>query len=114
MILRTIIEKGYYKNLKKYISDDPIYQDYIKNNDIELSDFDRFCIDHCVDINLALKELCEQKVIIDETINELKSVQKWLDKYNFDGYYPTLEYRINKLQAVIDDLNNKGGGDSEI
>lgn len=46
----------YNKNLKLYLKDDTIYQAYLKKELKEISDFDRFCINHCEDIDNMLKE----------------------------------------------------------
>ena len=43
------------KRLRDYIKDDVIYQDYKKGIKPE-SDFDRFCIQHCEDIEELLNE----------------------------------------------------------
>lgn len=85
-----LIDKTYYKNLKKYLKDDVIYQDYIKNKNIDISDFDRFCIDHCVDIQFALKE-CET----------LEMIKRELKKENIS---------IDKIKKII----SKGGDENEI
>ena len=43
------------QRLQEYISTDEIYQDY-KNGKTNLSDFDKFCIQHCKDIEELLNE----------------------------------------------------------
>ena len=85
-----IIVKPYYKNLKKYLRDDAIYQDYIKNPNIKLSDYDKYCVEHCDDIDCALKE-CET----------LEMIRREVYKKNAD---------INKIKHII----AKGGDGFEI
>ena len=45
--------------LNAYVKDDVIYNDYIHGrlNENDLSDFDRFCIQHCEDIKELLAEV---------------------------------------------------------
>lgn len=46
------------KNLKEYIKEDVIY-----NSDIEdLSDFDKFCINHCKDIKTLIDYIEKGKI----------------------------------------------------
>ena len=42
--------------LKQYIEEDKIYNNWVNNNLNELSDFDKFCIQHCNDIKEILEE----------------------------------------------------------
>lgn len=42
--------------LKQYIEEDEIYNNWVNNNLNELSDFDKFCIQHCNDIKEILEE----------------------------------------------------------
>lgn len=47
--------------LKQYIEEDKIYNNWVNNNLNELSDFDKFCIQHCNDIKEILEENQELK-----------------------------------------------------
>ena len=47
--------------LKQYIEEDKIYNNWVNNNLNELSDFDKFCIQHCSDIKEILEENQELK-----------------------------------------------------
>lgn len=47
--------------LKQYIEEDEIYNNWVNNNLNELSDFDKFCIQHCNDIKEILEENQELK-----------------------------------------------------
>ena len=47
--------------LKQYIEEDKIYNNWLNNNLNELSDFDKFCIQHCNDIKEILEENQELK-----------------------------------------------------
>lgn len=54
------------KRLEKYIEDDRLLRD---NN--ELSDFDKFCIEHCNDIKKVITAYKTQRNKIENTINDL-------------------------------------------
>ena len=49
------------ESLKEYIDKDEIYQDYKQNKLMNPSDFDKFCIQHCKDIEELLEENLELK-----------------------------------------------------
>lgn len=54
-------------NLKVYLKYDNIYQKYkIDKNTKNLSDFDIFCIEHCIDIDNLINEYERQKQINEE------------------------------------------------
>ena len=54
---------GYKERLKQYLEEDTIYTEY-KNGKCDMSDFDKFCIEHCKDIECLLNEVEEQKEVI--------------------------------------------------
>ena len=54
------------ESLKEYIDKDEIYQDYKQNKLINFSDFDKFCIQHCKDIEKLLEENLELEQALDE------------------------------------------------
>ncbi len=56
------------ENLKQYIKKDEIYNGTRKN----LSDFDEFCINHCMDINIVLHLIQKQQ-------EEIKKKDKQID-----------------------------------
>lgn len=62
---------NYKKRLKEYINRDEIYQDYKQNKLMNCSDFDKFCIEHCKDIEEMLKQNQKLEQALDE-INKLK------------------------------------------
>ena len=53
------------ERLKKYIDIDEIYQNYKQNKLINCSDFDKFCIQHCKDIEELLDENLELQQALD-------------------------------------------------
>ena len=52
------------ESLKEYIDKDEIYQDYKQDKLMNCSDFDKFCIQHCKDIEELLEENKELELII--------------------------------------------------
>ena len=59
------------ERLKEYIEKDEIYQDYKQDKLMNCSDFDKFCIQHCKDIEELLEENLELEQVLDEN-NKLK------------------------------------------
>ena len=64
------------ESLKEYIDKDEIYQDYKQDKLMNLSDFDKFCIQHCKDIEELLKENLELEKALDEIENICNSIPK--------------------------------------
>lgn len=60
----------YKERLKQYLEEDTIYSEY-KSGKCDMSDFDKFCIEHCKDIECLLNEVEEQKEVIDKAISQL-------------------------------------------
>lgn len=60
----------YKERLKQYLEEDVIYSEY-KSGKCDMSDFDKFCIEHCKDIECLLNEVEEQKEVIDKAISQL-------------------------------------------
>ena len=61
---------GYKERLKQYLEEDTIYTEY-KSGKCDMSDFDKFCIEHCKDIECLLNEVQEQKEVIDKAVELL-------------------------------------------
>lgn len=61
---------NYKERLKQYLEEDAIYSEY-KSGKCDMSDFDKFCIEHCKDIERLLNENEEQKEVIDKAISQL-------------------------------------------
>ena len=61
---------NYKERLREYVENDDIYTEY-KNGKCDMSDFDKFCIEHCKDIECLLNENEEQKEVIDKAISQL-------------------------------------------
>ena len=71
------------QNLERYIKEDPIYNGRREN----LSDFEEFCIDHCLDIQIALELIKEQQ----KEIERLKEIDIRKGKHTKENN--TMEYR---------------------
>lgn len=60
----------YKERLKQYLEEDVIYSEY-KSDKCDMSDFDKYCIEHCKDIECLLNEVEEQKEVIDKAVELL-------------------------------------------
>lgn len=65
---------NYKDRLKQYIKEDKIYNNWLDKNLSYVSDFDRFCIQHCKDIEELLKENLELEQALDKIKNILNGV----------------------------------------
>ena len=84
--------KTYKDRLKTYISEDEIYKKY-KKGETNFNDFDKFCIQHCIDIEEILQdnqilrikasaretEYYKLKEVIDKAIDKLYCWGETLD-----------------------------------
>lgn len=62
----------YKERLREYIENDDIYTEY-KSGKMDMSDFDKFCIKHCKDIECLLNEVQKYKDVIDKAIEYIES-----------------------------------------
>ena len=77
----------YKERLKQYLEEDIIYTEY-KNGNCDMSDFDKFCIEHCKDIECLLNEVEEQKEVIDKAVELLGNYKHYStpdEKQNSDN-----------------------------
>lgn len=58
------------ERLREYVENDDIYTEY-KSGKCDMSDFDKFCIEHYKDIEYLLNEVQKQKEVIDKAIKLL-------------------------------------------
>ena len=73
--LKIAFKKGIDKmnckeSLKEYIDKDEIYQDYKQDKLMNCSDFDKFCIQHCKDI----EELLEENLELEQALDEIEKI----------------------------------------
>lgn len=74
-------------NLRQYIKEDAIYTSY-KNEELdEISDFEQYCINHCLDIETIIKD----NIRLKEENDELKL------KPDYDGYIADKIYEERKI-----------------
>ena len=114
------MEKNFAINLKKYIEQDKIYQDYKKGKLEDKSDFDEFCINHCEDIKNALDEILKLKdkygkdieylgKIADDYRDKNKELKSLCDKYEEEHKTTFEEWKkdiniIDGLEKYISEL----------
>ena len=92
----------YKERLKKYLEEHVIYTEY-KNGKMDMSDFDKFCIEHCKDIECLLNENEEQKEVIDKTIEYIeKDMWNTLDDGNTSCY--VIERAEEELLSILKEV----------
>ena len=67
---------NYKERLKQYLEEDVIYTEY-KNGKMDMSDFDKYCIEHCKDIESLLNEVQDYKEVIDKAIELLRNYKHY-------------------------------------
>lgn len=89
------MNNAYVERLTDYINSDLIYQNYKNGNlrDNELSDFDKFCISHCEDI----------ENILEYINNKNKNIKFYYNKQDFDKN-DGVKLTDSKIQDMIDDV----------
>ena len=94
------MEENFTLNLKEYIEQDKIYQDYKKGKLKEISDFDEFCIKHCEDIENALDEILKLRI----KIGAMDTINNELDNENQElkEEFAKLWNENNKLKELCD------------
>ena len=76
------------ERLTEYIERDEIYQDYKKDKLMYASDFDKFCIEHCKDI--------------EELLEENQELQKQLEYLRSGEYYNQLRFEREMLEHIVE------------
>ena len=92
---------NYKERLKQYLEEDVIYTEY-KSGKCDMSDFDKFCIEHCKDIECLLNENEEQKEVIDKAISQLGMYADILTN-NCDAYSICVSLLDNLKRGGIND-----------
>ena len=83
------------ESLKEYISKDEIYQDYKQNKLMNPSDFDKFCIQHCKDI----EELLEENLELEQALDE---IEKYMTSYiKVEDRNENVKIEFNELLKII-------------
>lgn len=103
------------ERLEQYVKEDEIYNEYLDNNKSYISDFDRFCIEHCQDIKNILEENEELKKQLEEYKKELEKADsitqncifndKEDSKISFRKCLNMLEEYKNQQKEFINYLN---------
>ena len=92
---------NYKERLKQYLEEDVIYTEY-KSGKCDMSDFDKFCIEHCKDIECLLNENEEQKEVIDKAVELLGNYRHYStpdEKQNSDN-----EDLVNKAFDILKEV----------
>lgn len=91
----------YKERLREYVENDDIYTEY-KSGKCDMSDFDKFCIEHCKDIECLLNEVEEQKEVIDKAVELLGNYRHYStpdEKQNSDN-----EDLVNKAFDILKEV----------
>lgn len=75
------------ERLREYVENDDIYTEY-KSGKCDMSDFDKFCIEHCKDIECLLNEVQELKEVINKAVELLGNYKHYStpdEKQNSDN-----------------------------
>ena len=96
---------NYKERLREYVENDDIYTEY-KSGKCDMSDFDKFCIEHCKDIECLLNENEEQKEVIDKTIEYIeKDMWNTLDDGNTSCY--VIERAEEELLSILKEVEDE-------
>ena len=87
---------NYKEKLKEYISKDEIYQKYKQNKLMNCSDFDKFCIQHCKDI----EELLEENLELEQALDEIEKILRQ-SQFEYDNIPCNYEDDIEKIKEII-------------
>lgn len=86
------------KNLKEYINEDEIYQKYKKDGITpDMSDFDKFCISHCKDIESVLRA-------IDKLKSEISKHSYGFGTEDGDFYCLERGYDVRNLLEILEEI----------
>lgn len=83
------------ERLKEYIENDQIYEEWLSGKLKNPSDFDKFCIQHCEDIESLLRE---SKPFCRHQENGIKSGKDTMQKY----YKGMIDYDWKKSDALAE------------
>lgn len=100
--------EDYKENLKTYIKEDIIYQEYLKNKNKNFSDFDKFCIQHCKDIEELLEENQKLKAELQLYQGALKREHEAIHRVN------DLEERIDEAIELLNNPWSFESGNKEV
>lgn len=88
------------ENLKKYIEEDFAFREPIKN----MSDFDKYCYNHCQDIKEVLNELDKKDKVINLMTEDIfdyeKDIKYYVPEYEefFKNKEEVKEYYFNEIE----------------
>ena len=102
------------ERLKEYINKDEIYQNYKQNKLMNSSDFDKFCIQHCKDIEELLEENLELEQALDEIEKYIENHKREsktriygleIPEFIFNGNIEDIEEIIQKAKGDVKNGN---------
>lgn len=95
------------ERLKQYIEKDEIYQNYKQNKLMNSNDFDKFCIQHCKDIEELLEENEELK---QKYLNAVADYEKTeFEKERLNSLVNSCQEEIRQLKKQVENKYEKVG-----
>ena len=85
---------NYKERLREYVENDDIYTEY-KSGKCDMSDFDKYCIEHCKDIECLLNEN-------EELQQENQELKRRLDYLRTGEYINQLKWERDMLQYIVE------------
>ncbi len=102
------MKMNYKVRLKQYIKEGKIYNDWLDKNLSYVSDFDRFCIQHCKDIEELLKENLKLEQALDEIEKYLEGAGEMACySKSMCLYEENIEDILEIIQKAKGDVNNE-------
>ena len=101
------------ERLKEYIDKDEIYQDYKQDKLMNCSDFDKFCIQHCKDIEELLEENLELEQALDEIEKYIENHKRESESHIYGLEIPefifngNIEEILKIIQKAKGDVKNE-------
>ena len=92
--------------LKEYIEKDEIYQEYKNGKLTNASDFDKFCIQHCKDIEELLEENEELKSQLKGTTHCYDEVEHRQLKEQQQEFIKYLKEKEKQFDMIDDPINS--------
>lgn len=95
------------ERLKQYIEKDEIYQNYKQNKLMNSNDFDKFCIQHCKDIEELLEENQQLKQKYENAVADYETTM--FEKEQLNSLVNSCQEKIRQLKKQLEDKYEKVG-----
>ena len=93
------------ERLKQYIEKDEIYQNYKQNKLMNSNDFDKFCIQHCKDIDELLEENQQLKQKYENAVADYETTM--FEKEQLNSLVNSCQEEIRQLKKQLEEYKDK-------